>query len=169
RDRLEMRTLAGDVVRAEDREHRRIAVHLHESIAQSLASVTYMLTALAAKSEERETAERIMEIRVLVGEVLDEVDVLSHDVHPRVLNDLGLVAGMRALAFDVSRPEIPVSVRVVGGPEEDLKHLGPETSSALYRIAQEAVQNALRHSEARHVDVTVGIEGTALVLRVCDN
>ncbi len=169
RDRVEMRALAGEVVRAGDREHRRISVHLHESIAQSLASVTYMLTALAAKSTERETAERIMEIRRLVGDVLDEVDVLSHDIHPRVLNDLGLAAGLRALAFDVSRPEIPVSVKVLGGSDEKFAHLGPETSSALYRIAQEAVQNALRYSGASRVDVSVGTAGPAIVLRVSDN
>jgi two-component system sensor histidine kinase UhpB len=169
RDRRAMRELASEVIRAEDREQRRIGVHLHESIAQSLASITCMLTALAAKSTDADTAERIMEIRVHVGEVLDEVDELSHDIHPRVLDDLGLQAGLRALAFDVSRPDLPVSVQVAGGRDEDLRHLGAETAAGLYRIARAAVQNALRHSGATRIDVAVGFEGTSLVLRVTDN
>ena len=169
RDRDAMRQLAADVVIAEDREQRRISVQLHESVAQSLASITYMLTALAAKSEVASVAERILEIRRVVGDVLDEVDVLAHDIHPRVLNDLGLSSGLRALAFDVSKPEMPVSVRLSGCRDEDLRDLGPETASALYRIAQEAVQNALRHSSGSMVEIVVAVEGPNLVLRVRDN
>jgi signal transduction histidine kinase len=168
RDREGMRALASEVVRAEDREHNRIARQLHESIAQSLASVTYQLAALAAKSDDRAVTDSIMDVRVLVGEILDEVDVLAHEVHPRVLHDLGLAAGLRALARDVSLPEIPVTVHVTGR-EESLRQLGHETASALFRIAQEAVQNALRHSAGTQIVVAIGTTDNRLVLRVMDN
>jgi signal transduction histidine kinase len=169
RDREAMRSLASEVVRAEDRQQRCIGVQLHESTAQSLASITYMLTALAANSQDKETADRIMEIRRYVGDVLDEVDALSHQIHPRVLNDLGLAAGLRSLAFDVSRPGVPVSVLMSGSDDGALKGLGPETSSALYRIAQQAIQNALRHSGGDWVKVTIDADGQNLVLAIRDN
>lgn len=169
RDRDAMRSLAAEIVIAEDRQQRRIATQLHESVAQSLASITCMLTALAAKSTERDTAGRIMEIRGHVGDVLDEVDVLSHTIHPRVLNDLGLGAGLRALAFSVSSPELPVAVHIAGCEDQDLRDLGPDTSSGLYRIAQEAVQNAIRHSGADRIDISVNGEGPNLVVRITDD
>lgn len=168
-DRDAMQQLAANVVIAEDREHRRIAGALHESVAQSLASITYMLTALAAKSTDVATAERILEIRRVVGDVLDEVDVLSHTIHPRILSDLGIAAGLRSLAFALSTADVPVSMRMQGVTEDRLREFGPEAASALFRIAQEALQNALRHSAASHVDILLESRDDNLILRVTDN
>ncbi|HKS06160.1 MAG TPA: ATP-binding protein [Gemmatimonadaceae bacterium] len=169
RDRQKMRELATEVIRAEARERARVGENLRESIAQSVAAVSYQLTALVRECSDPTVAARIGEIRMLANQTLDEIDVLSHSVHPRVLNDLGLVAGLRMLAREVSTPRTKVTVCVTSGREDDLRGLGLDTSAALFRVAQEAVQNALRHSGANGISICVGVSNATLTLTVDDN
>jgi signal transduction histidine kinase len=167
-DRSRMHSLATEVIRAEDRERARVGRELHDSIAQALAAVTYQLTAAEGSCKDPEANERIRAIRVQVGEVLDQVDVLSHTVHPRVLNDLGLLAGLRHLARTVSAGPTRVEVAVTEGNEQDLRGLGLETAAVLYRVAQEAIQNALRHARPDRIQVAVGAADGRVRLRVDD-
>ena len=169
RDRDKMRELATEVIRAEAKERARVGENLRESIAQSVAAVSYQLTALVRECNDTAVAARIGEIRLLANQTLDEIDVLSHSVHPRVLNDLGLVAGLRMLARDIATNRTSVHVRVAAGHEDDLRGLGLDTSAALYRVAQEAIQNAMRHASASIVMVSVGVSNGVLSLTVDDN
>jgi signal transduction histidine kinase len=167
-DRARMHGLASEVIRAEDRERARIGRELHDSIAQALAGVTYQLTAAETACKDGSASEKIRAIRVQVGEILDQVDVLSHTVHPRVLNDLGLVAGLRHLARTVTTGPTTVEVVITEGTEDDLRGLGLETAAVLYRVTQEALQNALRHSRAAKILVAVGAAAGRVRLRVDD-
>jgi signal transduction histidine kinase len=114
-------------------------------------------------------AGRIRAIRVLAGQVLDEVDVLSHTVHPRVLNDLGLLAGLRHLARTVGDSLHPVEVVVSEGSEDAFCGLGMETAAVLYRVAQDAIQNAKRHSNARSTQIILGATSHDISMQVVDN
>lgn len=167
-DRSRMHGLATEVIRAEDRERARVGRELHDSIAQALAAVTYQLTAAEGTCKDPAAGEHIRAIRVQVGEILDQVDVLSHSVHPRVLNDLGLLAGLRHLARTVVAGSTRIEVAVTDGDESDLRGLGLETAAVLYRVAQEAIQNALRHAEADRIQVAVGASDGRVSLRVDD-
>jgi signal transduction histidine kinase len=169
RDRERMRDLATEVIRAEGRERARIGETLRESIAQSVAAVSYQLTSLLRDCGDPAIAARMGEIRLLANQTLDEIDVLSHAVHPRVLNDLGLVAGLKMLAREVATPITGIEVHVTAGAESDLRGLGLDTSAALFRVAQEAVQNAVRHANATKVAIGVGIDNGVLTLFVADN
>jgi signal transduction histidine kinase len=168
-DRLRMRELASEIIRAGDQERSRIGQELRESVAQSQAALIYQISAMIRDATTPATAAQLGELRVLAGQVLDQIDVLSHSVHPRVLNDLGLVAGLRRLATEVSSNRVAVQVRLVDLREEDTRGLGIETSSALFRIAQEAVQNAVRHSAATRVYIDVSGNDGAIALRITDD
>lgn len=169
RDRARMQELATEIIRAEARERARVGENLRESIAQSVAAISYQLTALVRECDDPVIAARVGEIRFLANQTLDEIDVLSHSIHPRVLNDFGLVAGLRMLAREVATTRTNVEVSLSAGREEDLRGLGLETSAALFRVAQEAVQNAVRHANATQVTIAVGVREGELVIRVTDN
>ena len=147
---------------AAEAERRRWARELHDETLQGIAAVRVML-ALARRADEAE-------LRVTVAQAADqlqgEVDRLRdiiHDVRPSSLDDLGLMAAMEALVARHARG---------GGPalrlEVDLDHeagraperLHPDVETAIYRIAQEALTNALKHAEAQTVEIAVAqIEG----------
>ncbi|HYV97510.1 MAG TPA: ATP-binding protein [Gemmatimonadaceae bacterium] len=168
-DRIRMRGLASEVIRAEDRERARIGHELHESIAQALAGVTYQLTAAETDARDPNMAGRLRAIRVMTGQVLDSVDVLSHTVHPRVLNDLGLLAGLRHLARTVGNEKHPIEVVVNSGSEEAFRGIGMETAAVLYRVAQDALQNAIRHARARNIQIVLGASDNSITMRVADD
>lgn len=168
-DRERLHGLASEVIRAQDGERARIGRELHESIAQSLAALTYQLTAAENDSRDPTMAARLRAIRIMGTQVLDEVDMLSHTVHPRVLNDLGLVPGLRHLARTVADAKHAIEVSVSEGREADFRGLGIETASVLYRVAQEAIQNAMRHAQARRIEISVGAGDDAVSLQVDDD
>lgn len=168
-DRGRLHALATEVIRAEDRERARIGRELHDSIAQQLAALTYQMTAMETDCENPMVAARLRALRVQTGQVLDEVDMLSHTVHPRVLNDLGLLAGLRHLARTVGGASHQIEVLVTSGSESDFRGLGMETGAVLYRVAQEALQNALRHAKASRIRIIIGAEDSDVTMRVEDD
>jgi hypothetical protein len=89
-DRARVRALAKEVVRIGDRERSLVGKELHDSIAQSLAALRYQLIAVERETQDAELAEKIRAVRHSAGDVLEQVRLLSHNVHPQILDDLGL-------------------------------------------------------------------------------
>jgi len=158
-DRERMRVMAKQVIKAGDRERAHIARELHDSTAQTLAALMLELSVLASENTNPRLHERLDRVRKIVGDVLDEVKMLAHTVHPRVLDDLGLHAALRLLARET---ELRGSVRVEMEGESTTDALNPTISSALYRVAQEAVGNALRHARSSAIAIRLAVtNGTA--------
>ena len=165
-DRERMRQLASKVISAQDEERARVARELHDSAAQTLAALVLQLTAAARDSQDAELAERLALIRKIAGDVLDEIRAISRSMHPRVLDDLGLPAALEHLARQAAeRTDVPIEV------ESDLPamEIPPTLAATLYRVAQEAITNAVRHSGARHVRVQLGGDPSRLRLSVEDD
>ena len=167
-DRTRLRELAAQAIRVQDDERSRIARELHDSAAQTIAALTYQLAAAARDSRDPALAARLTEIREMAGDVLEEVRLLSHTVHPRVLDDLGLVPALEWLArttHEHGGPPVDVEARI-GDAAAALPKL---STSTLYRVAQESLRNAERHAEASRVVVTVERQDGDVVLEVADN
>src|SRR6185503_17375984 len=140
--------LANQVIQAGDRERASLAREHHDSTAQTLAALLLELSVLAGENTDPRLEDRITRVRSIVTDVLDEVRMLAHTVHPRVLDDLGLVAALQLLAREsIQRSNITVTY---DGPVK-VDALDPASASALSRIAQEAVGNAIRHARATSV------------------
>jgi signal transduction histidine kinase len=147
---------------AAEAERQRWARELHDETLQGVAAVRVML-AFSRRADEAELRATVAQAADdLQGEV-DRLRDIIHDVRPSSLDDLGLMAAMEALVARHGHD---------GGPalrlEVDLDHeaghspdrLHPEVETAIYRIAQEALTNALKHGEAQTVEITVAeIEG----------
>jgi signal transduction histidine kinase len=165
-DQARLRALADQVIQAGDRERASLARELHDSTAQTLAALLLELSVLAGENGDPKLEDRITHIRSIVGDVLDEVRLLAHTVHPRVLDDLGLVAALELLARE-SRERSGVHVTYAGPPK--VERLDPTCSSALYRVAQEAVGNAIRHAHASSVSVRLRELAGEVELEISDD
>jgi signal transduction histidine kinase len=164
-DRRRMRQLASQVIGAGDQERAHIARELHDSTAQQLSALEMLVTTSLREAPPGMLHERLSVMREIVVESLAEVRALSHNVHPRVLDDLGLVAALEFLARR-TREQSGLAVHVTS----DARHEPPLTvASVLYRVAQEAVRNAVWLAHARDVTLRVGVSGEEATLTVTDD
>jgi signal transduction histidine kinase len=165
-DRTRLRSLANQVIQAGDRERASLARELHDSTAQTLAALLLELSVLAGENMDPRLEQRITRVRSIVTDVLDEVRMLAHTVHPRVLDDLGLVAALQLLAREsVERGSAQVSYT---GPDK-VPSMDAACASTLYRVAQEAVGNAIRHARANAISITLSVHHGEAELEIADN
>jgi signal transduction histidine kinase len=165
-DRRRMRQLASQVIGAGDQERAHIARELHDSTAQQLSALEMLVTSSLREAPAGSTLhERLAVMREIGVESLAEVRTLSHNVHPRVLDDLGLVAALEFLARR-TRQQSGLAVHMTSDAQ-----LEPPmaVASVLYRVAQEAVRNAVRHAGARDVTVRISVTAGEAVLTVRDD
>jgi signal transduction histidine kinase len=165
-DRARMRRLASQVIEAQDAERARIARELHDSTAQTLTAIVLQLSAATRDSRDPALADRLEQIKGMAGTALEEVRTLSHTVHPRVLDDLGLVAALRWLA---RRTPEELGLHVTVETRGDVASIPPAAASVLYRVAQEALTNVVRHAEASSVSIIVKVDADGAALEVVDN
>ncbi|HEX8433166.1 MAG TPA: sensor histidine kinase, partial [Longimicrobium sp.] len=164
-DRRRMRKLAAQVISAGDEERAHIARELHDSTAQSLSALEFMLAAALRDPAAAAMHDRVRVMHEVVTEALGEVRTLSHNVHPRVLDDLGLVAALEFLVRR-TREQTTASVHV----SSDVQVPVPAAvSSVVYRVAQEAVRNAVRHSGASDIHLSLAAGAGQVRLEVKDD
>jgi signal transduction histidine kinase len=165
-DRARERMLAAQVISAQDAERARVARELHDSTAQILAALMMQLGAAARESNSPLLDDRIATLRELASEALEEVRSLSHNMHPRILDDLGLAAALEWLGRQTG-DQTGIDVHVATADLE--KPIPPHLAAALYRVAQEAIRNIVRHSHAKHLDVRLRGERDSAVLEISDD
>lgn len=165
-DRTRLRSLANQVIQAGDRERASLARELHDSTAQTLAALLLELSVLAGENMDPRLEQRITRVRSIVTDVLDEVRMLAHTVHPRVLDDLGLVAALQLLARESGERG---TVQVTYSGPDKAESVDAACASTLYRIAQEAVGNAIRHARAKSIAINLDVHGGEAELEIVDN
>jgi signal transduction histidine kinase len=145
-------------------EVRRIAHALHDEAGQLLVSVHLALAELA-RDFPQAGAARLGEVKVLLDQVGNQLRDLSHELRPTVLDDLGWLPAIQFLADAVSRrAHLPVEVL-----STVTERLDAPVETALYRVVQEALANAVRHSRAGKVLIEAAREGGTLVCQVADD
>jgi signal transduction histidine kinase len=154
-DRRRARELTEQVVRHSDEERADVARQLHESIAQSLAGQLYLLKAARDRYESQSAAPELEAAREITQRCIEELRQLSGRVHPRLLDEFGLVAAVRQLARTIGAADGAVSINVRHDGVEHLRWLPSSSRAVLYHVIEEGVRNAVRHSGATEVDVTI--------------
>jgi signal transduction histidine kinase len=160
-DRARARRLASEVIRAGDRQRAHIGRELNESTAQVLAALSFETTALASTSTDPDLIERLETIRGLTSDALEHVGRLAQTIYPRVLDDLGPVVALEGLARRV-RASSPTEVDVYADIAD--ARINDAQAAMLYRVAEEAVANAVRHGWAERV--CIRLTGTASAVRL---
>jgi len=160
-----MRALANQVIAAGEIERATLARELHDSTAQRLAALLLQLSAAARDCKDPALAARLLAARDAAQELTEEVRVLSQTLRPSVLDDLGLVAALQKLARDSTNGTgIDVDVEV-----RESSALPSNIASALYRVAQEAVRNAVAHASPRRIRIVLQTDAATARLEVYDD
>ncbi len=149
---------------AQEAERRRIASELHDGIGQQLVTLLMRMQAQAKTLTDEHCRLALEDMRRIVGETVQEVRGLSHGLRPSVLDDIGLVPALERLVADVRQTGLlQVELSIEHAPQQRLPE---DIETAVYRIAQEAVSNALKHSGASRVQVglTCGDQEVSLIV-----
>jgi signal transduction histidine kinase len=160
------RDLLRRAVTTQETERRRLARELHEETAQELSSILLGLRGLEKIDDPAEVREAIAALRESVAATLKDVRRLAVELHPKTLEDFGLVAALeRMLATWQARTGIAVDL------DDGLGDGGleAEVATALYRIVQEALENVVKHARARRVRIVLSRTGGEVVARIEDD
>lgn len=163
--REELRGLAGRLMTAQDDERRRIARDLHDDLSQKLAYLAMDLGKLATKPSAYELLGDLRPLQLRAAEAAESVRRISHQLHPSILDDIGLEAALEQYCEEFEeRSGIATEFSSRDVPES----LPREVMSSVYHIFQECLRNVSKHSKAQAVFVTLEVVGNVLRLTVRD-
>ncbi len=165
----ERRMLLNRVITVQEEERQRISRELHDETGQSLTALGLGLEAamLELRTDRQQGLDgRLQSLARVAAEAIEELDRLVLDLRPAQLDHLGLVATLRWYVTQV-RFQAGVATRL--SVRGEAKRLQPELETALFRIAQEALTNAVRHADASLVEVVLSFERDLLSLEVRDD
>jgi len=157
-----LRRLARRQAAIREEERKRLGLDLHDNVCQELAAVGVLLE--AARVRPNDGIELARGARHLT-EVIEHLRLISRDLRPMLLSDLGLTESLAAFASKLSTLKRSVVARF----PNHVPRLDDETEIAVYRVAQEALANAIRHANARRIDLDLRSDGGTLVLEVRDD
>lgn len=162
-----LRALSQRLVHAQETERGRVALELHDHITQPLCAILIRFQALVGKlsARDRPSKQEAMELRDMLGRTAEEVERISRNLRPSVLEQLGLVAALRSTSMEFAdRTSVSLTLACV-----ELIRLPADAELALYRILQEALSNVERHASARHVTVRLKRQNSFVQLAIHDD
>jgi signal transduction histidine kinase len=150
-------------------ERNRLARDLHDSVTQSLYGITLFAEAadrLLAAGDVDLAAEHVRELRVTAQESLREMRLLIFELRPLILGEHGLASALQVRLESVEGRSGLETVLEIEGEEQELP---AETEGGLYRIAQEALNNALKHAQARCIEIRLRWTPSPITLEIIDD
>lgn len=162
-----MHDYIGAITRAQEEERRRLAHELHDQTAQSLVALDHRQQMLKPHlRDDPAAAARLAEIRGMIAATIDDLRRIVRALRPVYLEELGLTPALEMLARDLERDgRFAIHFEKHGAPQR----LAPEQEVALYRIAQEALNNAWQHSSGSDIWLIVRFDTGGVTITVRDN
>lgn len=146
----ELRRTLHRTVELQEEERKRLARELHDEIGQALTSILLCLKTIQEEENVKAVNERLNELRFLTAQTIEELRRLAMDLRPSVLDSLGIVPALRWY-IQQSADHTGLDIQFLG--PEKYERLPPEIELTLYRVAQEGLTNAIRHSRAQKITV----------------
>jgi signal transduction histidine kinase len=168
REMAERRRLDQEIARVAERERRRLGQDLHDKLGQHLTGTALTAQALREKLAAR-SAPEVAEAEKLVRYVEEGIDLtrnLARGFFSPELEADGLIVALQNLAENVSERS---GINCVFDGDQSIRIYDPTVANQLYRIAQEAVTNSVKHAAAKRVDIRLATNGSGLVLTVIDD
>ena len=159
-----IRHLGSRLLKAQETERSRIARELHDDISQQLALLTMDLDQVGV-ADPGEVKRLAAEARARTQEIARSVHDLSHSLHPAKLRLIGLVAALQTLCLELSHSGIAIAFTHDNVPST----LSADVTLCLFRVVQEALQNAIKYSQAKEVAVHLAGSPIGLTLSVVDD
>jgi two-component system, chemotaxis family, CheB/CheR fusion protein len=167
--KAELRALAASLINAREEEQRRIARELHDDLLQRLAFLHFQVEQFRMgpnAAGQHQLTELLTGLERELGSLTDATRNISHQLHPAILEDLGLVAALRKLAKEF-KSERSSPVRFTSRGDTSLVRRG-QFAGTVYRIAQEALHNASKHAPEAPVSILFHSTRDALFLTIKD-
>ena len=158
--------LSRQLLNAQEEERRRISRELHDETGQGLMVLRFQLEMLASEAKGHEGKAKIQESLELLDRTIEGLRRTIARLSPRVLEELGLLAGIRRQAQLVSR-----HTGIAGDLKlpEEIQALGRELEVAIYRSVQEALHNIAKHSQASHFRVKLEVASSKVMVLIEDD
>jgi two-component system, NarL family, sensor histidine kinase UhpB len=161
----ERRRAGSAALRAQEEERARVARDLHDEVNQSLTGLLLRLEAVR-EAAPPELEGELAETKSLANQAMTELLSLARQLRPTALDDLGLAAATGGQVEQLARGEIAAAFEADG----DFSYLSDDAQLVVYRVAQEALSNAARHSDADRVDVRLRrLDDGGVELNVADD
>ena len=161
----ERRRAGSAALQAQEEERTRVARDLHDEVNQSLTGLLLRLEAVR-EAAPPELEPELSETKALANQAMRELLSLARQLRPTALDDLGLAAAVAGQADQLGQGEIEAEVAIEG----NFSDLDDDAQLVVYRVAQEALSNAGRHSGAERVEVRLRrLDGGAVELVVADD
>jgi len=167
RRQAEVRALNEQLIKAQEAERMRISGELHDGVLQQITSLTLRLgkvrNQVASDSEAKATVSGLQKELIQIG---TDIRHISHELHPALLQEAGLPAALSAYCEEFSKVR---GLLVSCVTDQSVEELSPGAALCLYRIAQEALGNAAKYSEAKKVEVRLTRSNGTVYLSVSDD
>ena len=167
-DITERTVLEREVVAAGEHERLRIGRDLHDGLGQELTGVSLALQLLCRKLEDERSdhIQTVQNLTVTIQSMIAEIRRIARELSPVYSTEMGLCAALRALAKEISENS-DVNCDAHCRFDDDIHDV--EVATHLYRIAQESINNALKHGGVRNIELRYGRDGDSLFLQVLDD
>ena len=161
--------LAGRLIRAQETERSRIASDLHDDVNQQLAGLSIALSNIKRRLHvggDGTVQEELTRLQQRTMDLADVIRNLSHELHPGVLQHVGLAAALKGHCAEFGRQ---YAIEITLSAADSLDGISHDVALCLYRVAQEALRNIAAHAAAHQAQVTLRSTGQSLELVIADD
>lgn len=161
----EQKIRSSSLMEGQEKERKKIARELHDGLGQMLTALKFNIEGLKGAKSKREQT-RLEEIKQFMLETIKETRRISFNLMPTVLNDFGIVSAFKHLSDQVSNHS---GIHIIFENKSSVQRLNKTVEINLYRIVQEALNNAVKYAEANEVRIVLGSDEKNLQLIIMDN
>lgn len=164
--RKEQKIRSFSIISGQEKERKRMAREIHDGVGQMLTALKFGVEAIVSKDDKQQNM--IKGIKDLLHQVIQEIRRISSDLLPSVLNDFGISPAIKDLV-QIFNQNASLQINFIDELELDEKKINKTVQISLYRITQEAVNNALKHAEANEITISLGSDAEFIHLVIEDN
>jgi len=161
----EQKIRSSSIIEGQEKERKKIARELHDGLGQKLTALKFNIEGLKGAASKTEKS-RLNEIKNMLHETIAEVRRISFNLMPSVLSDFGIIPALKNLCDQVSKSS---NIDVFFENQSTIQRLHKTVEINIYRITQEALNNAIKYAEADEVIIFVSNTDTCLTLSISDN
>lgn len=155
------------ILEGQEEERKRLAMDIHDGIGQMLTSLKFQIESIDPAKSQEAVSQKLSEIQQLIVQVIKEVRRVTFNLKPTVLGDFGLQAALNVFIKEIGKlTDIELVYHKEG---EDFVRLSQKMENNVFRILQEAINNAIKYSGATRIDVLLKQTETEMIITVQDN
>lgn len=162
----QQRIRATSLLKGQESERKRIAREMHDGIGQMLTALKLNIESISHTMTPERNEQLLKEIKQLIAKTIVEARNITFDLMPTVLHDFGIGSALKQLAEQSSKNTASM---VIYNQSNDIKRLDKNIEINLYRIAQEALNNAIKYAEATEIKISLSLLNKYIYLNISDN